>query len=76
MQQWEYAQISYSGSLGEHIYVRTFEEGQVVERKDFRSSHKILEALSVLGDEGWELVMCHSAPPHTQLLLKRPKTEE
>ena len=76
MPQWEYAQITYSGSLGEYVYVRTFKDGQVIERKDFRSSHKVLEALTLLGDEGWELVLSQSVPPHTVLYLKRPKTQE
>lgn len=75
MSKWEYAQISYTGSLGEHVYVRTFEEGQLIERKDFRTSQKILEALNTLGEEGWELVMSHTSPPQTQLLLKRPKPQ-
>jgi len=77
---WEYAELMYSITLvGENVYIAySDEDGQIRLLRGFKSGHKVLEALTELGAEGWELVAAATGMgqvgPQTQTLwLKRQK---
>ena len=53
MDKWEYAELTVSTVMGISVYVYLYENGKIKTLKGFK---EVLQALTLLGEDGWELV--------------------
>ena len=57
MQKWEYAVVTHASRVGGNsVYAWVMQNGKPQKLKGFRSAMQLLEALSMLGEQGWQVV--------------------
>jgi hypothetical protein len=82
MQKWEYAIVTHTaGMTGNSVYAWVMQNGKPQKLKGFRSAMPLLEALSMLGEQGWQVVAGSQGPVRGAggddivVVLMRPKTD-
>ena len=74
--QWEYRKLQFSqGAMGYEPYLEAKKSKWVF--SEFREWQDLVEALNMLGSEGWECIGVYDdgLKPFRYALLKRPKVE-